>query len=100
MGTLFEQESPCRLIAIAIVSIPSLPVIKTRAANKAELDQVGWAHLTKMVVKPFGWLDADDAARDGFKSLPELKETLKGIYGKIPDTEYVSIYSFELHEQA
>ncbi len=54
--------------------------------------------MLKMVVKPFGRLDDGDAVRDGFTSLSELKEALEYTYGKIQDTEYVSIYTIELHE--
>lgn len=79
-----------------------LPVYVTTWAdfNSNGESCVGWAHLTKMVIKTFNQLSYEDAVRDGFLSLSELKNALQHIYGRINENELVTIYTFEFEESS
>ena len=85
-----------------MIDIPDkclLPIYSTDLKTRAEGPQVGWAQIKRLIIKPFGQLNDEDATNDGFSSLPELKEALQNIYGNIPDDEPVSIYCFDFIDQ-
>ena len=64
--------------------------------NVAECDkEFGWAQIINLRILPFKDLNENDALKDGFISLTELKNALMDIYGEIGETELVSIYEFD-----
>ncbi len=54
------------------------------------------AKITKAVVKRVKELSDEDAIKDGFKSREELIEALRKIYGRIDESDLVTIIHFEL----
>ncbi len=54
------------------------------------------AKVTKAVVKRVKELSDEDAIKDGFKSKEELIEALRKIYGRIDESDLVTIIHFEL----
>ena len=54
------------------------------------------ARITKAVVKRVGELSDEDARMDGFENREELLEALKKIYGRISDSDIVTVVRFEL----
>ncbi len=54
------------------------------------------ARITKAVVKRVRELSEEDARRDGFNSREELLEALKRIYGRIKDSDLITVIYFEL----
>jgi hypothetical protein len=75
-----------------------LPVVATNPSLRNDGPQVGWVHLVRMVIKPFGDLNIADAYNDGFMSLEELKHALRTIYGEITEGELITIYSIEFRK--
>jgi hypothetical protein len=55
----------------------------------------GMAKIKRLRILPFSDLNENDAIKDGFSSLADLKEMLTRIYGEIEDQELVSIYEFD-----
>jgi len=54
---------------------------------------VGSIVINQLTIKQFKHLDSDDARRDGFDSLLDLKAVLKEIYHDINEDDFVSIYT-------
>jgi len=54
------------------------------------------AIIKNVVVKRFKQLKEEDAVLDGFSSLDELKNALKGIYEDIDEDDFFSIIYFDL----
>jgi len=54
------------------------------------------ARVVKAVVKRVRELSDEDARKDGFESREELINALKKIYGRIDDSDLVTIIHFEL----
>jgi Carbamoyltransferase C-terminus/ASCH domain len=65
-------------------------------AKDGEAEYTCKVKVTQYMVKPFGWLNTEDAKKDGFTSEEQLKIALQQIYGPIQPVEYVSIYTVEL----
>lgn len=57
---------------------------------------VGEAKIKKVTKKEFKDLTVDDALNDGFKSLNDLKKTLRLLYGKIYEDDNLYIIKFKL----
>lgn len=78
-----------------------LPLLDTGlgGVNDEMPERVGKVEVTQYTVKPFGWLNDDDAQKDGFSQEQDLKAALQRIYGPIRQNEYISIYSLRLVEQ-
>ena len=53
------------------------------------------ARINKVLVKRVGQLREEDAIRDGFENLDDLKATLKRIYGSLEDDDFITIVYFE-----
>lgn len=75
-----------------------IPLLDTgfSGVNDESPERVGEVKITQYTVKPFGWLNDNDAKNDGFVEEQELKAALQRIYGPIGQNEYVSIYSIKL----
>ncbi len=54
------------------------------------------ARVTKAVVKRIKELSDEDARKDGFENKEELVNALKKIYGRVDDTDIVTVIHFEL----
>lgn len=57
---------------------------------------VGEAEIKKVIRKEFRNLTVDDALNDGFKSLSDLKKTLRSLYGEIYEDDSLYIIKFKL----
>jgi|GEM_PF-2327413 len=92
--------------AIDVPAALELPLIESvhgdnnNADSNADDHQVGTVRITRIIIKPFGMLDDQDAHQDGFSTEHELKEALQWLYaptyGHISDDQYVSIYTIHL----
>ena len=60
----------------------------------------GRVTIKRMIIKPFGALDEQDARNDGFTSRTALYKGLSEIYGPIPQAACVTIYWIELDSNA
>ncbi len=54
--------------------------------------------IEKLVIKVIRELTDEDGRNDGFKDKEELVSVIKGIYGKVEETDLVSIYCFTKYE--
>ncbi len=54
------------------------------------------AEITRVIAKKLSELNENDAIRDGFMSIEELKNALTEIYGYISDDREVYIYFFRI----
>jgi hypothetical protein len=68
-----------------------LPMVPSSSTMEA-LDAVN-VRVVSVCYKPFAQLDLDDAKRDGFVSLSELKEALQGFYGPLRANDILSIFN-------
>jgi hypothetical protein len=75
-----------------------LPLLDTGPGglNDETPERAGMVNITQYTIKPFGWLNDDDAQKDGFCREQELKAALQCIYGPIRQNECVSIYFIQL----
>lgn len=75
----------------------TLPLYPTKdfssETSESEARQV---KISKFSIKRFKDLGDQDARKDGFNNLEELKKVLFNIYGKINEDEYISIYNIDL----
>lgn len=60
---------------------------------------VGCVTISHFTVKRFKDLSSDDAVRDGFNNLNELRAVLKEIYKGISAEDFVSIYTIKLNDE-
>jgi carbamoyltransferase len=72
--------------------LPLYQTIRYEALDEDTSTKKGDLQISRVTYKSFGDLDQDDARRDGFKSIGELFEVLREIYGPIADDEIVTIY--------
>ena len=72
---------------------PNMPLYVTRDfSGSTKSDPETSLHVEKLKVKRFGDLNTEDALRDGFASVDELRAVLRAIYGTIFPEERVTIY--------
>lgn len=76
-----------------------LPMYETKdfAINFQSDTYVGDAVINNIVIKRYEQLSIEDAVNDGFDSLDELKMTLENIYGKISNSDLLTIYHIYLN---
>jgi hypothetical protein len=70
-----------------------LPLVVTSANPEAPPLDLFSVRVTSVCYKALSALDEEDAVRDGFVSLSELKETLQQFYGTIGSNDVLSIFS-------
>ncbi|WP_143074711.1 hypothetical protein [Methylobacterium sp. ap11] len=75
-----------------------LPAYADPSGNDEDLFHIGSFKIVKVKYKVFGALDDEDANRDGFKNIHELKSALCQFYGEIADSEVVTIFSIRLED--
>ncbi len=74
-----------------------LPLLQTPDyASTSGSDEVGTVTIEKLTIKRYEALNVEDAHRDGFGTLRELRNALNTIYGVIGSDEYVSIYTISI----
>lgn len=78
-----------------------LPLLDTGfgGVNDETPERTGTVEVAQYTVKPFGWLNDDDAQKDGVCEEKELKAALQRIYGPIGQNEWISIYSIQFVEK-
>lgn len=76
------------------LATPNPASLQKTQYNVAELS------IKSIEIKHFGELTVDDAIRDGFKDLQELKSALCKFYGPVQPNELVTIYQIFLHNGA
>lgn len=78
------------------IDIPSqcvLPLYSTEGFRRdSDCEYVGVVHVTSLNIVPFSALSTEDALRDGFENVNELKGALASIYGAIGVDDLISIY--------
>lgn len=84
-----------RKYAIDCPANKEMNLFETQLEKKGSERYVGRVQINKMIIKPFGQLNDEDAINDGFSSVEELRLALEMIYGIIGDPEPVTIYWVE-----
>ncbi|RLF09614.1 MAG: hypothetical protein DRJ62_06395 [Thermoprotei archaeon] len=77
---------------------------KLREGDEVEVvaggEGLGKARITKIELKTVDQLTDEDARRDGFKNVGELRDALRRHYGKIGGNRRVYLISFELERKS
>jgi hypothetical protein len=91
-----RSEEGCQIHCPAKCVLPLMDTGK-RGASDDQPQPAGHVKVVRFEVKPFKWLDDADGRNDGFADGAELRAELGKIYGPVPESDYVSIYTIQLH---
>jgi carbamoyltransferase len=77
---------------LSVAGVGRLPLVETKNFKQSAMDvQKLEVDVLGFTVKKFQDLDQVDAQRDGFEKTSHLKQTLRNIYPKMKDSDYVTI---------
>jgi carbamoyltransferase len=77
------------------IDIPARSVLPVVARPDGEV--LYSVAIKRLRVLPYSALTWDDARRDGFHSISELRGTLERLYGHIPEAHPVTVYDVDVH---